>query len=71
MSKLTKQERKEKQAILNALGVKITIIPPPEFHKTECSICLNKIHKGEQKNIGMRAYVSFVMYNEMGIKNSM
>ena len=51
MSKLTKQEKKEKQAILNAMGVKITIIPPPEYNKIECSICLKKIHKGEQKTL--------------------
>ena len=51
MSKLTKQERKEKHAILNAMGVKITIIPPPEYNKIECSICLKKIHKGEHKTL--------------------
>ena len=51
MPKLTKQEKKEKQAILNAMGVKITIIPPPEYNKIECSICLKKIHKGEQKTL--------------------
>jgi hypothetical protein len=51
VSKSTKQERKEKQAILNAMGLKMVVIPPPEYHKIECSICLKKIHKGEQKTL--------------------
>ena len=51
MPKSTKQERKERQAVLNALGVKITYEYPPEYHKTECSICLKKISKGEQKTL--------------------
>ena len=50
MSKSTKQEKKEHQAIMKAMNIKMTIIPPPEFHKTECSICFKKIHKGEQKH---------------------
>ena len=49
MSKLTKQNKKEKQAILNAMGVKITIIPPPEYNKIECSICLKRYIKENKK----------------------
>ena len=29
----------ENQALLKALGVKITYEYPPEYYKTECSIC--------------------------------
>jgi hypothetical protein len=51
MPKSTNQGRKERQAILNAMGLKMVIIPPPEYHKTECSICLRKIRKDEQKTL--------------------
>ena len=51
MPKSTKQERKEELAILNAMGIERTYIYRPEYHKTECSICLKKIHKGEQKTL--------------------
>ena len=40
MSNSTKQDKKERQAIMKAMNIKMTIIRPPEFHKTECSICL-------------------------------
>jgi hypothetical protein len=39
MPKSTKQERKERQAVLNAMGLKMVVIPPPEYNKTECSRC--------------------------------
>ena len=48
MPKSNKKDRKENQALLKALGVKIRYEYPPEYHKTECSICLKKIKKGEQ-----------------------
>jgi hypothetical protein len=51
MPKSTKQERKEELAILNAMGIERTYTYRPEYHKTECSICLKKIHKGEQKTL--------------------
>ena len=51
MSKLTKQNKKEHQAIMKALNIKKVIFPPPEYNKIECSICLKKIHKGEQKTL--------------------
>ena len=60
MSKLTKQEKKEHQAIMKAMNVKKVIIPPPEYNKIECTICFKKIHKGEQKhwNVG----ICFIRY---------
>lgn len=48
MPKSNKKDRKENQALLKALGVKMRYEYPPEYHKTECSICLKKIKKGEQ-----------------------
>ena len=51
MSASQNNEKNERRAILKAMGIKTTIIPPPEFHKTECTICLKKIHKGEQKTL--------------------
>ena len=51
MSNSTKQDKKERQAIMKAMNIKMTIIQPPEYHKTECSICFKKIHKGGQKTL--------------------
>ena len=51
MPKTQNNDNDERRAILKAMGVKITFIPPPSFHKTECTICLKKIHKGEQKTL--------------------
>ena len=48
MSNKSQNERKERKALLNALGVKIIYEYPRDYHKTECSICLKKIKKGEQ-----------------------
>ena len=45
------QDKKERQALLKAMGLKLISISPPEFMKTECAICLKKIHKGEQKTL--------------------
>ena len=42
------KSQKERKALLNALGVKIIYEYPQDYHKTECSICLKKIKKGEQ-----------------------
>ena len=42
------KSQKERKALLNALGVKIIYEYPRDYHKTECSICLKKIKKGEQ-----------------------
>ena len=39
MSASQNNEKNERRAILKAMGIKMTIIPPPEFHKTECTIC--------------------------------
>ena len=50
-SNLTKKEKKEHQAIMKAMNIKRVIIPPPEYNKIDCSICLKKIHKGEQKTL--------------------
>ena len=47
MPKSNKKNRKENQALLKALGIKITYEYPPEYCKTECSICLKNIRKGE------------------------
>jgi len=48
MPKSSQNDRRERKALLKALGVKIRYEYPPEYHKTECSICLKKIKKGEQ-----------------------
>ena len=48
MPKNNKNDRRERKALLKALGIKIRYEYPPEYHKTECSICFKKIHKGEQ-----------------------
>ena len=45
---MTKSTRHERQAILNAIGAQIVAVPPPEFKKCECAICLKRIRKGEQ-----------------------
>ena len=45
MPKSNKKNRKENQALLKALGVNGTYEYPPEFYKTECSICLKKYIK--------------------------
>ena len=45
MPKSNKKDRKENQALLKALGVKIRYEYPPEYYKTECSICLKKYVK--------------------------
>jgi hypothetical protein len=42
------QLRRERQAMLHAMGLTASFEYPSEFKKTECSICLKKIHKGEQ-----------------------
>ena len=47
MPKSNNKDKRERQAILNAMGVKLICISPPEYHKTDCSICLKKT-KGEQ-----------------------
>jgi hypothetical protein len=47
----TQHDKKERQAILKALGLKITSISPPVFIKKECAICLKNIHNGEQKTL--------------------
>ena len=51
MSKSQNNEKNERRAILKAMGINMTMIPPPKYHKTECTICLKKIHKGEQKTL--------------------
>ena len=48
MSKSQNNGKDERRAILNVMGLKRVVISLPEYHKTECSICLKKIHKGEQ-----------------------
>lgn len=48
MPKTSQSNRKERQALLKALCGKIRCEYPPEYHKTECSICLKKIKKREQ-----------------------
>ena len=45
---MTKSTRRERQALLNAMGAKMVAIHPPEFKKCECAICLKIIRKGEQ-----------------------
>ena len=45
---MPKSTRHERQAILNAIGAKLVVVPPPEYKKCECAICLKKIRKGEQ-----------------------
>jgi len=45
---MPKSTRHERQAILNAIGAKLVAVPPPEFKKCECAICLKRIRKGEQ-----------------------
>ena len=45
MPKNNQKERREKQALLKAYGIRITCEQQPEYQKTECSICLKKIHK--------------------------
>ena len=48
MPQTNQKDRRERKAVLKALGVKITYEYPPEYHKTECAICCSKIRKGEQ-----------------------
>ena len=48
MPKITQNERRERKALLKALGVKIQCEYPPEYHKGDCAICLKKIRKGTQ-----------------------
>ena len=48
MPKTNQKDRRERKAVLNALGLKMVVIQQPEYHKTECSICLKQIRKGEQ-----------------------
>ena len=40
--------RRESKAVLTVMGANIVIERPPAFTRTECAICLKRIHKGEQ-----------------------
>ena len=55
------QDKKKRQALSKAMGLKLISISPPEFIKTECAICLKKYTK-ENKNIAMRSCVSWKLF---------
>ena len=67
---MPKSTRHERQAILNAIGAKLVVVPPPEYKKCECAICLKKIRKGEQLTLPCKHVFHGECLKHWAIKNT-